>query len=76
MLLAKELLPLCEFITTSVVIALGGDPKKVHSEMAVYGFIHQKNCHVANQIQDLFVMLDYLYVLKKMVGYKVMKRQN
>lgn len=65
LIIAPELVPLCRFLRTAIVIALGGEPKKWHSDEELEEYITSVDKRIVPLLHDLIVMLDYLYALKQ-----------
>lgn len=58
-----ELIPLYRYMRTTIVYALGGEPKPSHSDEALDQLIAMNNPTILNLLHDLIAMLDYLHDL-------------
>ncbi|MEZ9796288.1 hypothetical protein BCS84_18600 [Vibrio cyclitrophicus] len=58
-----ELMPLYRYMRTTIVYALGGEPKPGHSDEALDQLIAANSLTILNLLHDLIAMLDYLYAL-------------
>ena len=63
MIVAKELIPLCQYIRETIVHALGGEPNDFDSDNDLENYIASIDVNILNQLHDLIVMLDYFYAL-------------
>ncbi|MEZ8492022.1 hypothetical protein AB6C81_07240 [Vibrio splendidus] len=58
-----ELIPLYRYMRTTIVYALGGEPKTHHSDEALEEFISAHNPMILSLLHDLIAMLEYLHDL-------------
>lgn len=58
-----ELTPLYRYMRTTIVYALGGEPKAHHSHEALDEFIAAHSHTILYLLHDLIAMLDYLHDL-------------
>lgn len=58
-----ELMPLYRYMRTTIVYALGEEPKPSHSDEALDQLIAMNNPTILNLLHDLIAMLDYLVAL-------------
>lgn len=58
-----DLVPLYRYMRTTIVYALGGEPKAHHSDEALDDFIATQSTMILNLLHDLLAMIDYLHEL-------------